>query len=119
MRTALILAALTFAAGCNKQNQQATVDAGTASADLPSAHGSALPFETGKAPKIEDLKVDDLSKFLVTRPWCTRGAGGSKYVFTQQGAWTQTSSNGAVEGQGGGRGLAHRLITPAACRTRR
>lgn len=98
MRLLLIASALLLVSACHKDSQVSTpADAGSQKASI---HGSALPFEAGKLPKIEDLKVEDLSKFLVSHEWCTRAAGGSRYTFTQQGTWSLKAASGETNGSG-------------------
>lgn len=51
------------------------------------SHGSGLPFEPGQMPEIEDLKVEDLAKFLVANAWCTNQPAEARMVFSKDGTY--------------------------------
>ncbi len=106
MRLVFALATLLAGAACQREPAPArdTTSGAEPTAPQPaqsSPHGSGLPFETGKMPKIEDLPVEDLGKFLGGTAWCRReGERTLELAFATEGTWSR-KEGAAAPGEGG------------------
>ena len=111
MRTLFVVLSVLLISGCEKKKESTEpVAAPTAPAD---PHGGGLPFDPGEKPKIEDVAVDDLGKFLGGTQWCRQDVSGElKYAFTVDGKWTQT--RGDVEEKGTWRVQSGRVVLEGA-----
>lgn len=51
--------------------------------------------DAGAFPRIEDLRVDDLSSFVGGKTWCREGA---QFAFREDGTWTRTEGGTTTAG---------------------
>ncbi|MGA9523002.1 MAG: hypothetical protein WBV82_16155 [Myxococcaceae bacterium] len=103
MRLGIVLAIVVAGSACQREPSPArdTTPSAAPSAPQPAQkapHGSGLPFEMGKMPKIEDLPVDDLGKFLGGTAWCRREAERTtELAFAIEGTWARTEEGASGE----------------------
>ncbi len=106
MRLVFAFAILIAGSACQQEPAPASAPAPQMAPATPTAQkaqpGSGLPFATGKAPKIEDLPVDDLGKFLRGTSWCRREHNQeTRIAFNANDTWSRDEEQGTWRAEGG------------------